>query len=46
MIENTNVAVLEVKLSTTDIYEYRVTMSEVDNFMKWYIIRANNKTIY
>ncbi|QUH28286.1 hypothetical protein [Vallitalea guaymasensis] len=41
MIENTNIAVLQIKLSTTDVYEYRVTMNEVDNFMKWYIDRAN-----
>jgi len=41
MIENTNTAVLQIKLSTTDVYEYRVTMNEVNNFMKWYIDRAN-----
>lgn len=41
MIENTNIAVLQIKLSTTDVYEYRVTMNEVNNFMEWYIDRAN-----
>ena len=32
-------AVLQIKLSTTDIYEYRVTMNKVDNFINWYINR-------
>ncbi|QUH28288.1 fibronectin type III domain-containing protein [Vallitalea guaymasensis] len=41
MIENINTAVIQIKLSTTDVYEYRITMNEVDNFMKWYIDRAN-----
>lgn len=40
-IENTNVAILQIKLSTTDIYEYQMTMSEVDDFMNWYIARLN-----
>lgn len=39
--ENTNVAVLQIKLSTTDIYEYRMTMSDVEDFMNWYIARLN-----
>lgn len=41
MIENTNVATLQIKLSTTDIYEYRLTMNQVDKFMNWYIDRAD-----
>ncbi|WP_273325606.1 fibronectin type III domain-containing protein [Vallitalea guaymasensis] len=41
MIENINTAVLQIKLSTTDIYEYRITMNQADNFIKWYIDRAN-----
>lgn len=41
MIEKNNVAVLQIKLVTTDIYEYRVTMDEVDSFKNWYIDRAN-----
>ncbi|WP_273325608.1 hypothetical protein [Vallitalea guaymasensis] len=41
MVEKLNTAVLQIKLSTTDVYEYRITMNEVDNFMKWYIDRAN-----
>ncbi|QUI23630.1 hypothetical protein HZI73_15620 [Vallitalea pronyensis] len=41
MVEN-NIATLQIKLSTTDIYEYTVTMSDVSNFIKWYTDRANN----
>jgi hypothetical protein len=41
MIENMNLAVLQIKLSTTDIYEYRMTMNETDAFMKWYIDKSN-----
>ncbi|QUI24380.1 hypothetical protein HZI73_19685 [Vallitalea pronyensis] len=39
--ENTNFANLQIKLSTTDIYEYRMTMNDVDKFMNWYIDRSN-----
>ena len=41
MVEKTNPAVLQIKLSTTDIYEYRITMNEVDNFINWYTDRLN-----
>ncbi|WP_113674859.1 fibronectin type III domain-containing protein [Vallitalea guaymasensis] len=40
-IEEVNPAVIQIKLSTTDVYEYRVTNNEVDNFMNWYIDRSN-----
>lgn len=46
---NYNRAVLQVKMSTTDIYEYRVTMDKVDKFITWYIDRSNgehNKPFY
>lgn len=39
--ENTNVAVLQLKLTTTDIYEYRLTMTDVNDFMDWYIGRVD-----
>ncbi len=39
--ENTNLADLQIKLSTTDIYEYRMTIDEVDAFKNWYIARSN-----
>lgn len=39
--ENTNLANLQIKLSTTDIYEYRMTIDEVDAFKNWYIARSN-----
>ncbi|MCT4688090.1 hypothetical protein [Vallitalea sp.] len=41
MIEKVNPSVLQIKLSTTDIYEYRVTMNEVNNFIKWYVDKSN-----
>ncbi|MCT4543631.1 MAG: fibronectin type III domain-containing protein [Vallitalea sp.] len=41
MIEKVNPAVLQIKLSTTDIYEYRITMNEVKDFIKWYTDRSN-----
>ncbi|GMQ60349.1 hypothetical protein AN1V17_47490 [Vallitalea sediminicola] len=41
MVEKVNTAVLQIKLTTTDIYEYRITMNKVDNFMRWYIDRSN-----
>ncbi|QUI23627.1 hypothetical protein HZI73_15605 [Vallitalea pronyensis] len=40
MVEN-NVATLQIKLCTTDIYEYKMTMNEVSNFITWYTDRAN-----
>lgn len=45
MIEevNNNFAVLQIKMSTTDIYEYRVTMDKVDDFISWYIDRSNEE---
>ncbi|QUI23623.1 hypothetical protein HZI73_15585 [Vallitalea pronyensis] len=39
--ENTNFANLQIKLSTTDIYEYRMTMTDVDAFKNWYVDRSN-----
>ncbi|MCT4597645.1 MAG: hypothetical protein N4A50_07235 [Vallitalea sp.] len=42
MVKKVNPVVLQIKLSTTDIYEYRITMSEVNDFIKWYINRSNN----
>ncbi|QUH27789.1 fibronectin type III domain-containing protein [Vallitalea guaymasensis] len=42
MIKKVNPAVLQIKLSTTDIYEFRVTMNEAENFIKWYIDRSND----
>ena len=41
--EEESKAVLQIKLSTTDIYEYRVTMKETEKFIKWYINRSDEK---
>jgi hypothetical protein len=40
-IEN-NVATLQIKLSTTDVYEYKMTMSDISDFIKSYTNRSNN----
>ncbi|MCT4542914.1 MAG: hypothetical protein N4A63_05190 [Vallitalea sp.] len=34
-------ATIQIKLSTTDVYEYRITMNEVKDFIKWYTDRSN-----